>query len=1051
MKRLMNVSLYVGLVLGMALAGAAPAAAQAITTGNIVGSVVDQQGGVLPGATVSATHTPTGTAYQAVTQSEGRFSILNVRVGPYSVKVSMPGFKEQEQKDVTVALGEDRSVIFKLALATVSETVNVAAEAPPINTLQAGTGGSISNAVKESLPTISRSLTDIVRTNIYFNPTALNEDTPSASVAGRSQRYNSFQIDGAVNNDLFGLSAGGGTPGGNAGTQPISLDAVAELQLVVSPYDVRQSGFSGGGINAITKSGSNALHGTAYAFGRNQKWVGDGITHQPISTFKDKQSGFSAGGKLVENRAFYFANFDFGRKQSPAGVSVDGTGLKFGNGALVDRFLNDLKTLYGYDLGPNAKNEYTRATNSNKVFVRTDFNIGHGQLTIRHNYIDALNDVGTPSSTGTFFFPDGYYRFASKTNSTVGQFNSRFGTTGVNEFRVALTRVREHRDPQPGFPGLFPQTTVTLVQGGTQAVRVGREQFSGRNALDQDIVEITDDYTRIMGKHQFTLGTHNELFKFRNLFIRDFFGTYSFQSLDLFEAGTAQSFSHSFSATSDPNQAAAFRVNHSGLYFGDQWRLMRQFTLTYGMRADFVRYPTKPNANPIVPANFTSDSGATLRTDQVPNNTLYSPRIGFNWARNQEGTEQLRGGVGLFAGRTPYVWISNQYGNTGVDFTRISTSSSSANRIPFIKDPSGQYTVAAAIPGTTATVATNEIDLVDPDFKYPSIIRGNLAYDRKLPMGFYGTAELLVASTVNDVRFENLNLVQVGTLPVDGRPRYARTKVGTLGDVLLLTNTKDGSSWTVSVEGKRPFRGGFFFDIGYIYGQSKTTMDGTRDQAVSTWGNAYTAGDPNHPVLGRSDYDPGHRVNITTTYDAKLPHGYTTTVSVFYSGQSGRPYTLMWGQGAATNSVNGDTQGFNDILYLPKDTDVLNYTNGTYADLLAYLNRYECTAKQIGTIMERNTCRGPRLTTLDARVAIGLPFKKTKAEVTVDILNLANLLDPLGGVFRYASFNDLVPVTATATGGVATGMNLLGLATTDFFRSDLRSRWQIQLGGRVKF
>jgi len=743
MKLLKNVSLYLSLALCMALVSAAPAAAQAITTGNIVGSVVDPQGGVLPGATVVATHTATGTTYTAVTETNGRFTILNVRVGPYSVKATMNGFKDQEVKDVPVALGEDRLVTFKLALASVNETVNVTAENPPINVLQAGTAGNISNEVKETLPTISRSITDLARTNIYFNPMSLNDDLLSTSVAGRSQRYNSFQIDGAVNNDLFGLAAGGGTPGGSAGTQPISFDAVQELQLVVSPYDVRQSGFSGGGINAVSKSGSNALHGMAYFFGRNQKWVGDGPLNRPISTFKDKQGGASVGGHIVANKAFYFANVDFGRKTTPTGFSVGGSGVNFGNEPLVDQFINDLKTLYGYDVGHNPKSEFGRETYNDKVFVRADFNIGHSQLTIRHNYVKARNDSGFPSAT-LFIFPDGYFRFNSKTNSTVGQINSRFGKS-VNELRLSLTTVRESRDTQPGLDHPFPNTLVTLF-GSTQ-VRAGRDISSMANQLDQDIVELTDDYTRVMGTHQLTVGTHNEFFKFRNFFIQNYYGAYTFNSLALFEQAAAQVYAHGFSATSDPMQAARFKVQHMGAYVGDQWRVAKQLTLSYGARFDFVHFPDKPRANPAAVSNF------GYATDVVPNNTLFSPRIGFNWARRADATEQIRGGIGLFAGRTPYVWVSNQYGNTGLDFTRISVSSNAANRIPFIPTVADQYTTSQ-IPGVanSVAVATNEIDLINPDFKYPSQIRGNLAYDRKLPWGFYGTAELLMSSTVNDIR-----------------------------------------------------------------------------------------------------------------------------------------------------------------------------------------------------------------------------------------------------------------------------------------------------------
>jgi Carboxypeptidase regulatory-like domain len=1022
---------------------ATTAAAQTITTGTLSGTVEDQQGGRLPGATVEAVHVATGTTYNTVTSApDGRYSILNVRVGTYNIKVTLSGFKPAERKDVTVGLGEDKAVAVKLELAQVAETVTVVAETSAIDLSRAGTAGSISNEVKEALPTITRGITDIARTNVYFNPMGLNEDTPVSSVAGRSQRYNSFQIDGAVNNDLFGLAAGGGSPGGNAGTQPIAFDAIQEIQLVVSPYDIRQSGFSGGGINAITKSGTNALHGSAFLYGRNQKWVGKGITNTAISTFRDKQGGGSLGGKVVQNKVFFFGTLDYGRKATPAGVSVGGTGVQFlpGNEALVDRFIADLKNLYGYDLGPSAKNEYTRETNSDKFFGRADFNIGRSQLTVRHNYVNARNDVGTPT-TGLYIFPDGFYRFGSKTNSTVGQLTSRFGAA-VNEARVAYTRVREQRGTQPCCPNPFPNVTVNLL--GTVQARAGIETFSGANQLDQDIVEITDDYTKVMGRHQITLGTHNEFFKFRNLFIRDFYGNYTFTSLANFESGAAQNFSHSFSATSDPLQPAKFGVNHMGFYAGDQWHFSQKLTLTGGARLDVVRFPDTPNANPVAEQNF------GYRTDIVPNNVLFSPRVGFNWARRGDLSEQIRGGIGLFAGRTPYVWMSNQYGNTGVDFTRLSVTNGSQK---FVSDPLNQPT---SVSGTGA--ATNEIDLIDPNFKYPSVIRGNLAYDRKLPLGLYGTFEWTYTSTVNDIRYQNINLQQVGTLSVvnpsganpDGRPTYLRNKVPTLGDVLLLTNTTAGNSWTMAFEVKRPFKSGFFVDVAYLYGDSHTTMDGTRDQAISTWNTVYTPGDPNNVPLARSDYSPGNRINITTTYNMSLGKGYSATASLFYSGQSGRPYSLLFGG----SGVNGDTASLNDLFYLPTASDQITYTNGTYQDLQLFMQVYDCTNSQIGQIMKRNTCRGPWINTADARFAVTLPFKKVKAEITWDILNLINLFDPKGGLFRYANFNDVLPVVPTVTSGVLTGYNLATITAPGFdrfTRSDLRSRWQMQLGGRVRF
>ncbi|MGB2714927.1 MAG: carboxypeptidase-like regulatory domain-containing protein, partial [Vicinamibacterales bacterium] len=504
----------------------ATAGAQGATTGSLTGVITDAQGGVLPGAAVLATHTPTGTTYDGVTDAQGRYSFLNVRVGPYNVTVSMGGFKPETQLGIDVRLGEQKKVDFTMQLETVAETVEVVGVSSVIDSSRAGTADNVSTQAVENLPTISRNLVDIARTSPYFNPTGLNEDPLALSVAGRNNRYNNVQIDGAVNNDLFGLAASG-TPGGQTEAQPISLDAIQELQLVVSPYDVRQGGFSGGGINAITRSGSNQFKGTAYFFGRNQDWVGESPTGTKVGQFKDQQFGGSVGGRIVENRAFFFGNVDWGRRDNPSGVSVSGSGQQFGREAEIDRFVNILQNRYGYNAG--GKEEFIRTVNSDKIFVRTDFNVAQQhQLIIRHNYLDGLNDIGRPTAT-QYFMPDNFYRIANKTNSSVVQLNSTFGTA-VNEARFTFQRVRDRRAGQPFEARPFPMVTVNLSSG---SIRAGRENFSTANELDQDIYEITNDLTWLSGKHAITIGTHNEFFKFRNLFIRDNFGQYGFDNLDL--------------------------------------------------------------------------------------------------------------------------------------------------------------------------------------------------------------------------------------------------------------------------------------------------------------------------------------------------------------------------------------------------------------------------------------------------------------------------------------------------------------------------------------
>jgi carboxypeptidase family protein len=1027
-----------------ALLWAAPVGAQTVTTGNITGTVADAQGGVLPGATVTAVHTDTGTNYEAVTGADGRYSILNVRVGVYTIAVTMSGFKDQKQEKVQVQLGAEQTADFKLQLSSVSETVDVVASAPTIDLARAGTADNIPNTVKESLPTISRSIADIVRISPMFNSQGGSggDSASVVSVAGNSPRYNGLQIDGAANNDLFGLASSAGAPGGTAETQPISLDAIQEIQLVVSPYDVRQGGFTGGGINAVTKSGTNSFHGTGFYFTRNQDWVGKGFTGRKISTLKDKQGGGSLGGPIMKNKAFFFGTADYARKERPVGFSVNQGGTQVGNDALVDRFVNDLKTLYGYTVPGDPKGEFDKFTNSDKYFVRGDFNVAKGhQLTIRHNYIDGLNDISSTGTT-TYRLPDAYYRYFSTTNSTVGQLNSQLGK-GVNELRLTLTRVRDHRgNPVDAAP--FPSLTVTLNASPRFDVVAGTENFSSRNAIDQDIIELNDAYTLLKGRHTLTVGTHNEFLDLKNLFIRDNFGTYVFSSLDNFEAGLAQRYDRSFSATGDPLQKAAFTVRQWGFYAGDQWRVRPSVTLTYGVRVDAPTYPTKPNANPIAVNNF------GFSTDVVPNQVQFAPRAGFNWDLSGNGTQQIRGGLGLFTGRPAYVWISNQFGNTGIDFTRIGTSNSTANRIPFVADPLKQPTT---ITGAASASFSNEIDVIDPNFKYPSVLRGNLGYDRQLWGGFTGNFDFVFSKTVKDIAYENLNFVPAaGVTGVGGRTFFAR-KVATLSDVILLKNTSKGSTWNAAAEVRRPFRNGFYINGSYSYGQAKSIMDGTSDQAASNWGNVYTTGDPNNVTLARSNFDPGHRVTLTATYDIPFVKAVEPKVSIFYSGQSGRPYTLTYNQ-----DVNGDNRFTNDLVYIPTASDPFTYTGGTYNDLLNYLNGDPCLAKYIGKIIPRNACRAPWQNTLDGRFAIQLPYKRYRTEITLDALNLINLVGSKRGLFQFENFGQdtrfgPIPTTITATSPLV-GYNIASLTTSTFqrfLRDDLRSRWQIQLGARVRF
>jgi hypothetical protein len=569
---------------------------------------------------------------------------------------------------------------------------------------------------------------------------------------------------------------------------------------------------------------------------------------------------------------------------------------------------------------------------------------------------------------------------------------------------------------------------VRVPAGASNFLRAGRENFSSANELDVDVIEVTDDFTRVWGDHTVVLGSHNEFFTFRNLFIRDAFGNYTFTSLDLFEQGLAASYDHSFSVTADPRQAATFGVNQFGFYVGDQWRPGSRLTATFGLRVDLPTFPDKPTRNPDTEAIY------GFRTDEVPNQQLWSPRAG----------------IGLFTGRTPYVWLSNQYGNTGIEFQRVRAAESANNRIPFVPDADNQ---PKTITGATSAVSRNEIDLIDPDYKYPHLIRGNAAYDRELLGGWVGTVEFLFSKTVKDIKYQNLNIRQTGSR-LDGRPVFSFPATGApgaqYGDVIFLTNTDEGHSWTLTFEGRRAFRSGWLANGSYTYGEAYSIMDGTSSQASSNWGNLYNPGDINNPPLTRSNFDPGHRVNLALTREFRIGAA-GATVSGYYSGQSGRPYSLNFG-----SDFNGDARGTSDLLYIPASATEVAFTGGTFDDFMRFINSEKCYSDFIGQIHERNACRAPWINTFDIRFGVNVPTGgRTRTELTFDLSNLTNLFNQENGLLEYANFNDLL--VASVAVNAATGVTTYNIATITnpsyqrFTRDDLKSRWQGKFGVRVRF
>ncbi|HEX8169737.1 MAG TPA: carboxypeptidase regulatory-like domain-containing protein [Thermoanaerobaculia bacterium] len=1032
-----------------------------LTTGNLAGTVVGSDGSALPGVTIEAVHVPTGTRYSDVSGANGRFLIPNVRVGgPYRVTANLEGFRPFTSDNVNVALGNTTEVAVTLQLAAVTESITVTADTDPIiNPNRTGSTSTVSEQTIETLPTVNRSLQDFARTNPYFRVDPTDVTATRVNVAGRNNRYNSIQIDGAVNNDLFGL-ADTGTPGGQTDAQPISLDAIEQLQLVLSPYDVRQGGFTGGGINAVTRSGTNDWKGSVFGSKRSQDLVGEGPLDVEYKEFKHDQYGGRLGGPILHDRLFFFATGEFNRRNAPTGASAGGdASTQFRNPAEAARVSELLRSRYNYDPGPLT--DIQLVTDSDTFFGRLDWNAGNkNQVTLRHNYVDATRDISGTRTEARFTFPTAQYVQLDKTNSTVLQVNSILSANAFNEGRVNFTTIRDLRQTPIAFPAVE-------IGGANQnaTITAGTERFSGANALDQDILEVTDDFTWTRGAHTLVFGTHNEFFDFKNLFLSDVYGAYFFgaapgQTNNLatamanFEANRPTEYRITFATGADPRRATSFGAAQLGLYVNDSWRLSNQLTLSLGLRADRPSFPDTPSANPV------AVSALGYRTDVTPSEKIvWSPRIGFNWNPHFGGNQQVRGGVGVFAGRTPFVWISNVYAGTGIE--QVSLTCRLADNCPvpaFNPDPSAQPTNLGAAGATV-------LDLMDPDFEFPRVARATLGYDRDLFWGIRGTIEGVYSKTLQDVFYYNVRYRQAGVNPIDNRPTYTPV-TPQVADAFLVSNTSKGFDKTATIQLTRPFSHGVTAGMSYAYQDAKSAFDATSSRGQSNWRFRHTQGDIFQDDPSNSAFEIEQRMNAWVTYDFRtgpLTHG----VGFFYNMQAGRPFSMLQG-----NDANNDLNASNDLLYVPAQGQVIyQFSNGSTTRTI---NGQTQTAEQVftqfmkrfgydpyaGRIVDRYEFQEPWNRELDFHYELGFALFGTETSVTFDVLNALNLIDKDYGTVRSIANQNTTIATIQAQRDPATGKPIYRESGVDRWNADtlftlgtndIRSRWQGRLGVRFTF
>ena len=1075
---------------------------QGATTAAMSGTIADKTGAGLPGATVIAIHTPTNTQYVAPTNADGRFNIQNMRVGPYTVKVTFVGYKEVNRNNVNLTLGQNLRFDQKLSDSSTELTeVTVSGRRDPImNADHTGASTTIQRETIERLPTLNRSFDDFTRL------------TPQASggggFAGRNGGYNNVTVDGAIFNNSFGLSS---TVGGQANAQPISLDAIEQIQVSIAPYDVRQGSFTGAGINAVTRSGSNRFTGSVYGFYRNQDFVSNKVADfkQDYPNFNLKNFGFRVGGPIIKDKLFFFLNGEEETRQDPPTGNFTAnraSSAPEANSTVSRASFNDLTNLssflqskYNYNAGPFEN--FNLRSFSRKATAKLDWNINaNHRFSIKYNYLKSYRDV-PPSNSGSITntasrnqtqfglpFFSSYYTINNNLNSVIAELNSTFGSRYSNNLTAGVSAFRDFRESAGG--GNFPlvdigdATSRSAANAAPSAVNTltsfGYEPFSAFNALNSDVYQIGDNFTAYLGKHNVTLGTYNEFYKFSNGFAPNYYGGYAFNGLDDFYASarTAEAPNgYVLDASRNPVPALAsaqpglpnryllqyaaqpggfpFGITKAaqfGLYVQDEWSPKQNLKVTVGLRGDVPIIFSDLDRNTFVAGGdvqgatipgLTFRDGVRIETDRLPKTRmLFSPRIGFNWDVNDDRKTQLRGGTGIFTGRVPFVWISNQASNNGVQFGSFSRVGAAASINPFNAD------VDAYRPdpnGPVPLANTNyNLAVTDPNFKFPQVWRTNVAVDQEIAGGIVATLEALYTKDVNAVYHQNVNLPNpIGNaVGADTRPIYYRQgavganglaalnannriygPVGSNGslnsaaspnisDAILMTNTNKGYSYSVTGQLQKSFNSGLYLNAAYTFSDARSVNDGG-SIAQSIWRDRSISGETNANELSYSQFLVQHRVIASASYKREYLGHLATTLSLFYEAAPAGRFSYLY-----AGDMNGDSQS-NDLVFVPRtqaDIVLRDITitpaqgGGTYTAtqqweaLNKYIEQDDYLKTRRGEYTERNGAVRPWQNRLDFRllqdIFTNVGESKNTLQLSVDIFNIGNLLNSSWGTFQ---------------------------------------------------
>ena len=1052
-----------------------------VTTSSISGIVKNNSGSTLPGTSVTATHVPTGTVYTAISRSGGRFDINNMNPGgPYTIAASFIGYEANTQSDIFLILGEIQQLNFTLTDKT-TELTTVVLAGVRASSPKNGSEVTIGRDKLAVLPSVGRNINDFVK----FTPQTKLTANGGISIAGQNNRYNGFLIDGAVNNDVFGISESG-TNGGRANTPPISIDAVDQIVVQISPYDAALGNFTGGAINAITKAGTNNFHGSAYYVFRNQEFAGKtpgklaDSDRKKLSDFKNKTYGFTIGGPIIKNKAFFFLNVEQQKDSRPQPYTPTITSSGFNIKDTVAKLINHLRTVYNYDPGDylNNPDEVDRLN----INSRFDFNIGtKNKLSASYRYTKAERYNPGRSTNNTINFTNSAEFFPSTTHSGNIELNTKFSNKSNNKFRASFTDVVDDRGVT-GTP--FPNVSITGYNGGPTIV-FGSEVASSANLLKQRIINFYDAFKYYTGKHAFTIGADIDFNKSYNLFMNRALGFYQYSAIGA--AGPSQinplaafmqnlgpsRYRRAYSLVDagnkggdeNVNSAADFRSVRLGFFINDDIKINDRLTLTLGLRADKTSFKTDVPVDKFfndtalaVIAKVYNVEGARSGQKFSPSWQL-SPRIGFKYIIDESIT--IRGGLGIFAGRTPLVWPGGLYQNTGVTIGAVDqraatnavvTIGSPAAPLPFRPDVNNQYTQTDFGLNPALLKPQGDINIIAKDFKLPSVFKTSMAVDKKLSQGWSISVEGLFTKNIQEVDWQNLNFAPPALYSSgpDRRLIYSYSGNPTnlvyrpngatasaknpYNNVILIRNTKGakGYSYNFTFTIDKQAKKGFAFNAAYTYGNSMVHNEATSSINTSNWQNMEAVSSRNTLPLSISDFDMGHRVFVLASKKFTYFKEHLSTVIAFtYNGQSGSPFSYTM----SNRNFIGDAVSFNDLMYVPasrSEMDQMVFLTrlsgaaatpaANAADIIVQKDEFESfiqsdkyLRKNRGRHAERNGARSPFTHIVDMSITQNFSLKtgavRHNLSVRFDMFNFTNFINNNAGRQYFFNFDQATPLS----------------------------------------